>query len=72
MVRDVSPHSQEKVVSQLINGICEDKDVKQSDNLVLVSANNKNISSHCFHGQLDQHHGGAQQVAGPPVSLLMC
>ena len=30
MVRDVSPDSQEKVVSQLLNGICEDKDVKQS------------------------------------------
>ena len=41
MVRDVSPDSQEKVVSQLINGICEEKNVKQSDNLVLVSANNK-------------------------------
>ena len=27
---------------------------------------------HCFHGQLDQHHGGAQQVAEPPVCLLMC
>ena len=40
-MRDVSPDSQEKVVSQLINGICEEKNVKQSDNLVLVAANNK-------------------------------
>ena len=41
MVRDASPESQQKVVPQLINGICEEKNVKQSDNLVLVSANNK-------------------------------
>ena len=42
MVRDVSPDSQEKVVCQLINDICEDKNVKKkSDNLVLVSGNNK-------------------------------
>ena len=30
MVQDVLPDRREKVVSQLINGICEDKDVKQS------------------------------------------
>ena len=42
MVRDVSPESKEKVVSQLINDICEEKNVKKkSDNLVLVSGNNK-------------------------------
>ena len=41
MVRDASPDSQEKVVCQLINDICEEKNVKKSDNLVLVSGNNK-------------------------------
>ena len=26
----------------------------------------------CFNGQLEQHRGGAQQVAGPPAPLLIC
>ena len=81
MVRDVSPDSQEKVVSQLINGICEDKDVKQSltsTELVTIWCwyqqiiRRKLSISHYFHGQLDQQRGGAQQIAGPPVCLLIC
>ena len=27
---------------------------------------------HCFHGQLEQHTGGGQQVAGPPAPPLIC
>ena len=27
---------------------------------------------HCFHGQLEQHPGGGQQVAGPPAPPLKC
>ena len=30
------------------------------------------IIMHCFHRQLEQHPGGAQQLTGPPAQPLMC
>ena len=61
MVRDVSPHSQERVVSQLISGICEEKNVKQSDNLVLVAGNNKEKIIH-FGPQKPQPQWSVQEM----------
>ena len=49
------------MVSQLINGICEDKDVKHSDNLVLVSANNKEKIIH-FGPQKTQPQWSVQEM----------